>query len=136
MDIREIKFRINGDERGSLVAIENFKDIPFEIKRVYYIFDTDNHVTRGKHAHKDLEQVIIAVSGSCKLKLTDGEHEQEFLLNQRDSGVYIGRMVWREMSEFSSDCVLLVLASDYYSENEYIRDYSKFIGLKLNQIIE
>ena len=129
MDVREINFRVNGDERGSLIAIESQKNIPFEIKRVYYIFDTKSFVTRGKHAHKDLEQVMIAVSGSCKLKLTDSKKEREFLLNKRDLGIYIGRMIWREMSEFSSDCVLLVLASDYYSEDEYTRDYDEFIEL-------
>ena len=129
MDVREINFRVNGDERGSLIAVESQKSIPFEIKRVYYIFDTKSFVTRGKHAHKDLEQVMIAVSGGCKLKLTDGKKEQEFLLNKRDLGIYIGRMIWREMSEFSSDCVLLVLASNYYSEDEYTRNYDEFIKL-------
>ena len=122
-----INFHIIGDKRGSLVAIEQFKDIPFEIKRVYYIWGTEKEFIRGKHAHTQLEQVLICVSGSCKIRLDNGKEKQIVELKDKNQGLLIGTMIWREMFDFSEDCVLLVLASEYYYEKEYIRDYNEFL---------
>ncbi|WHP04863.1 MULTISPECIES: sugar 3,4-ketoisomerase [Acinetobacter] len=121
-----ISFDVRGDERGSLVAIENLKNIPFEIKRIYYIFDTKKKVRRGFHAHKILKQVLICVSGSCQILLDDGKSKQTIFLNTPQEGLYIEGLVWREMFNFSIDCVLLVLADDVYNETDYIRDYENF----------
>ena len=128
MEIKFIDFDIKGDERGKLIAIEQFKDIPFEIKRVYYIFDTKSGVRRGYHAHKNLEQVAICVSGSCKFVLDNGkERVENIILDSTNKGLFIGKMIWREMYDFSDDCVLLLLASEYYDENDYIRNYEEFL---------
>ncbi len=122
-----IDFIIHGDERGSLIAIENNKNIPFEVKRVYYIFDTKENVRRGFHAHKNLKQVLICVKGSCKIHLDNGKGEtSEVSLDKPDQGLLIQSNLWREMYDFSSDAVLLVLASEYYIESDYIRDYEAF----------
>ncbi|MDJ0625423.1 MAG: FdtA/QdtA family cupin domain-containing protein [Candidatus Caenarcaniphilales bacterium] len=121
-----IDFTVKGDQRGSLVAIENFKDIPFEIKRVYYVFGTKLNLKRGKHAHSKLQQVLICVSGTCKIELDDGKEKIITNLNKPSLGLYIGSLIWREIFDFSPECVLLVLASDIYDEDEYIRDYSRF----------
>ena len=115
-----------GDERGKLVSIEANKNISFDIKRVYYIFDTLPDQERGKHAHKNLEQLIIAIDGACQFVLDDGKNRETVWLNRPDVGLYIGKNIWREMRHFSYGCKLMVLASDYYNEDEYIRDYSVF----------
>jgi len=125
--IQLINFNQLGDDRGSLVALESTKNIPFDIKRIYYIFDTKADVSRGFHAHKALQQVAICLKGSCKFMLTDGKVREEVVLNNPATGLVIGNMMWREMHEFSEDCVLLVLASEYYDEQDYIRDYSRFL---------
>lgn len=122
-----IDFKEIGDSRGSLVAIEGSKNVPFEIKRIYYIFNTHSDVVRGRHAHKKLKQVLICLSGSCMLRIDNGFRKEEILLNDRTKGIYIGPMIWRELYSFSSDCVLLVLASDHYNESDYIREYSTFL---------
>ncbi len=122
-----INFHIKGDERGSLVAIEQLKDIPFEIKRVYYIWGTEKEFLRGKHAHTELEQILICVSGSCKIRLDNGKEKQIVELKDKNQGLFIGQMIWREMFDFSDNCVLVVLASEYYDEKEYIRDYNEFL---------
>lgn len=122
-----IDFNIKGDERGSLVAFEENHNVPFDIKRVYYIFDTKLGVKRGNHAHTTLKQVLICTSGSCKILVENDSGRKEFYLDKPDEGLYIGGLVWREMYDFSPDCVLLVLASEYYDEGEYIRDYDKFL---------
>ena len=128
MKIEFIDFEIKGDERGSLIAIEEFKNIPFEIKRVYYIFNTKPNVRRGFHAHKNLKQVAICVKGSCKFLLDDGkERIDEIVLNKPNKGLLIEEMIWREMYDFSEDCVLLILASEFYDESDYIRDYEEFL---------
>lgn len=135
MEIKFINFDIKGDERGSLIAIEGLKDIPFEIKRVYYILDTKNEIRRGYHAHKNLQQVAICVNGSCKFLLDDGkERVEDIILDSPNKGLFIDKMIWREMYDFSEDCVLLVLASDYYDEGDYIRDYEEFLRIsKVNK---
>ena len=121
-----IHFNPLGDERGSLIAIEAEKSVPFPIRRVYYIFATKEGVERGFHAHKALNQVAVAVSGSCEMVLDDGECETSVLLDSALKGVLIGPGVWRVMRNFSSDCVLLVLADQHYDEADYIRDYEEF----------
>jgi len=124
-----INFHIKGDNRGSLIAIEEGYNAPFEIKRVYYIFDTKESVTRGYHAHKNLKQIAIAVKGSCTFVLDDGKTKQEVNLNSPTKGLLLEGLIWREMKDFSSDCVLVVLASEHYDENDYIRDYNTFLKM-------
>lgn len=115
------------DERGLLVAIEGGRDIPFPIARVYYILGSDR-VARGFHAHRELEQVAVSVSGSCRMVLDDGTQRSEVLLDRPDRGIHIGRMIWHEMHDFSADSVLLVLASAAHDEADYIRDYPAFLS--------
>ena len=129
MDYKKLDFITKGDENGLLIALEENKNIPFEIKRVYYIFDTKEGVKRGFHAHKNLEQVLVCVNGSCEILLDDGKEKSITKLENRNEGLFIEKMVWREMFNFSADCVLMVLASDYYFEDDYIRDYQKFLNL-------
>ena len=130
MRYKLLKFKIMGDERGSLISLEQQKNIPFIVKRVYYIFGTKKNVVRGKHAHTNLQQVAICVSGSCKFLLDDGKIKKTILLDSPDKGLYIGKNIWRQMSNFSKDCVLMVLANQYYNEKEYIRDYNEFLKIK------
>jgi len=127
-----IDFKTLGDERGSLIAIEQGYNTPFEIKRVYYIFDTKEDVRRGYHAHIDLKQLAICIKGSCTFVLDDGEVKNELTLSSPNTGLLIEGLLWREMYNFSDDCVLLVLASEHYDESDYIRDYDKFIEVVKN----
>ncbi|MEY8767060.1 sugar 3,4-ketoisomerase [Francisella philomiragia] len=129
---RLLDFVVFGDDRGSLVSLEENKNIPFEIKRVYYIFGTKCDVRRGFHAHKNLSQVLICVSGRCKILVDDGCSKKNILLDSPDKGLMISGLVWREMFDFSSDCVLMVIASDFYDENDYIRDYDDFLSEVMN----
>lgn len=126
-------FYTNGDERGQLIALEENVNIPFDIKRVYYMFDTTFGVIRGKHAHKSLEQILICTSGSCKILLDDGKDKQIVELNKPYEGLYISNAIWREMYDFSSNAVLMVLASNYYDESDYIRDYNEFLSYVENK---
>ena len=116
-----------GDERGSLIAIEKGNNSPFEIKRVYYIFNTQDGVVRGLHAHINLKQIAIAVSGSCTFIIDDGEKREDIKLSSPNQGLYIDGLIWREMKDFSNDCVLVVLAIENYDENDYIRNYDDFL---------
>ena len=125
--MRIIKFQTHGDEKGTLVAVEECKDIPFQIKRVYYMYNTGRDVSRGCHAHKSLQQVLICVHGSCKVRLDDGNERKVVSLDQPDKGLYISNAIWREMFDFSPDAVLMVLASEPYRELDYIRDYAEFL---------
>jgi len=127
MNIKFLEFCTRGDENGSLIALEQNINIPFEIKRVYYIFDTKNDFIRGKHAHPNLEQVLVAVNGCCTIMVDDGKEKQEINLNSRCQGLYLGRNIWREMYNFSDDCVLMVLASELYDKDEYVFDYGEFL---------
>ncbi|TFB27504.1 WxcM-like domain-containing protein [Lelliottia nimipressuralis] len=127
MKINFIPLQKHGDDRGSLVALEEENNIPFSIKRVYYIFDTKDGVRRGFHAHKKLKQVAIAVKGSCRFLLDDGAERIEVVLDNPAQGLLIESCIWREMYDFSSDCVLMVLADCHYDENDYIRDYDDFL---------
>ena len=124
---KTLTFPIIGDNRGSLIALETFQNIPFDIKRVYYIFDTSSGVSRGFHAHRDLKQILICVKGSCRILLDDGKHKKSIILDNPQTGLLIEDLVWREMHDFSEDCVLLVLASEYYDESDYIRNYDNFL---------
>lgn len=127
MNYRLIEMPVHGDKRGKLVALEAKQDIPFDIKRVYYMFDTLPNESRGFHAHSKLEQVIIAMDGVCRFILDDGEKRESVLLNRPDVGLYIGPGMWGEMHDFSYGCKLVVLASEHYDENEYIRNYDDFL---------
>ena len=115
------------DPRGNLTFIEQEHHVPFEIKRVYYLYDVPGGETRGGHAHKQLQQFVVAASGSFDVLLDDGRNQERYHLNRSYYGLYIPRMVWRELDNFSSGSVCLVLASEYYDENDYIRDYAVFM---------
>ncbi len=116
-----------GDERGKLVVIEGAQAIPFDIKRVFYIYDSDSTVVRGQHANRESEFVLINVAGHSKVRITDGKEEFVVSLDKPMMGVYIPKMIWKDMYEFSPDSVLLVLASTHYNADEYIRDYDEFV---------
>lgn len=129
MEVKMYQFPPHGDDRGQLIAIEEGKDLPFDVKRVYYIYDTLPGVRRGFHAHRCLQQILICVSGSCRIHLDNGHDTAEVLLDKPSEGLYIANDMWREMYDFSPDAVLLVLASEYYDEADYIRNYEDFIKL-------
>ncbi len=122
-----IDFQELGDQRGQLIALEAQKNIPFEIKRVYYILETKAGVARGFHAHKELTQVAVCLKGSCRIILDNGSIKEDILMNSPMQGILIESMVWHEMYAFSEDCVFLVLASELYEESDYIRDYEVFL---------
>ena len=129
MQDKIINFKVMGDERGSLIAFEENHNVPFDIKRVYYIFDTKEGVERGFHAHINLKQIAIAVKGSCTFILDNGKTREEIKLDNQNQGLLIEGFIWREMKDFSPDCILVVLASEYYNESDYIRDYDKFLEI-------
>ena len=125
--IKTINFQPLGDERGSLVALEGNKSVPFDIKRVYYIFGTKEGISRGFHAHRNLKQVAVCVIGSCRFILDNGNQRDEVVLDKSTTGLLIDNLIWREIYDFSPDCVLMVLANEHYNESDYIRDYQSFI---------
>jgi dTDP-4-dehydrorhamnose 3,5-epimerase-like enzyme len=127
MDFKLIQLQSHGDDRGSLVSLEAQKNIPFAIKRVYYLFNTEDKVSRGFHAHKKLKQVAIVLKGSCRFLLDDGKERIEILLDNPAQGLLIESFVWREIYDFSEDCVLMVLADSFYDESDYIREYDEFL---------
>ena len=122
-----LRFGDLGDERGKLVVIEGAQAIPFEIKRVFYIYDSDATVVRGQHANRESEFVLINVAGKSRVRITDGVEEFIAELDRPMTGIYIPRMIWKDMYDFSPDSVLLVLASTHYDGNEYIRDYQEYL---------
>ena len=132
MQVIKYVFQPHGDERGQLIALEEFKDIPFRIKRVYYMYDTADGVTRGYHAHKGLQQILICIYGSCKIRLDNGKEKKVVPLEKPYEGLYVANNMWREMFDFSSDAVLMVLASEVYDENDYIRNYDEFLNYVKN----
>ena len=132
MDIKLIQLQSHGDDRGSLVSLEEQKNIPFPIKRVYYMFDTKDKVRRGFHAHKQLKQLAIVLKGSCRFLLDDGKEKIEVLLDNPAQGLFIESFVWREMFDFTDDCVLMVLADAFYDESDYVRDYEEFTNMVKN----
>lgn len=127
MDIRMVSFHKMQNDTGTLAFLESQRDVPFEIKRVYYIFDVKPGARRGFHAHKKLKQVLLCISGSCKILLDDGNEKRTVILDDPTEGLLIEGTIWREMYDFSADTVLLVFASEYYDENDYIRNYDDFI---------
>lgn len=128
--VRMLEFSQKGDERGHLVIVEGMKDIPFEIKRIFYIYGSDQEVVRGQHANKESKFVLINVSGQSKVKVKDGKgNEAIFSLNRPHTGIYLPQMVWKDMYDFSEDSVLLCLASEHYNAAEYIRDYNEFVKI-------
>ena len=122
-----LQFADLGDERGKLVVIEGARNIPFQIKRVFYIYGSDDTVVRGQHANRESEFVLINVAGESKVRITDGKEEYIVELNRPMMGVYIPRMIWKDMYDFSADSVLLVLASTYYDDSEYIRNFEDYL---------
>lgn len=124
-----VPLAVKGDERGRLVAIEGRHDVPFNIARIYYVFATNPGVFRGLHAHRRLTQLAVAVSGSCAMVLDDGSTQATVRLDDPSVGLLIGPMIWHEMSDFTPDAVLLVLADAPYDEADYIRDYDRFLEL-------
>jgi WxcM-like, C-terminal. len=122
-----LQFADLGDDRGKLVVIEGNQAVPFEIKRVFYIYESDSTVVRGQHANRESEFVLINVAGNSKVRITDGHEEIIVELNRPMMGVYIPKMIWKDMYDFSSDSVLLVLASTHYNGTEYIRDYDAYL---------
>lgn len=133
MGLREkcqiLQFADLGDERGKLVVVEGGQAIPFDIKRVFYIYESDSTVVRGQHANRESEFVLINVAGKSKVRITDGTEEFIVELNKPMMGVYIPKMIWKDMYDFSSDSVLLVLASTHYDGKEYIRNYDDYLKI-------
>lgn len=115
------------DPRGNLSFVESNRHIPFEIKRIYYLYDVPGGESRGGHAHKQLQQLIIAINGSFDVLLDDGRNKKKVTLNRSYQGLYVSTMVWRELNNFSSGSVCVVLASELYSEDDYYRDYDEFV---------
>ena len=125
-NVELVRFPVHGDKRGSLIALEGGQDVPFEIRRVYYIYGTEQNIPRGFHAHRTLEQMLVAFSGSVTIHVEYRGNKEQILLDSPDKGLLLKGLVWREMHNFSEDCVLVTLASDHYDESDYIRDYQEF----------
>ena len=122
-----LDFKTLGDERGQLVALEANREVPFDIKRAFYIFGTQPDVPRGNHSHYKTKQFLVSVAGSCKVTLDDGKIKQTFDLDKPNIGLFQDALIWGIMHEFSPDCVLMVLADDYYDASDYITNYDKFL---------
>jgi dTDP-4-dehydrorhamnose 3,5-epimerase-like enzyme len=134
--VKVLEFPQRGDERGHLVIAEGGTDVPFNIKRVFYIYGSDADVVRGQHANRQTEFVLINVAGTSKVKVRDGEGNEEiFCLDRPNTGIYLPTMVWKDMYDFSEDSVLLVLASEHYDPEEYIRNYEDFINEIANTLV-
>jgi dTDP-4-dehydrorhamnose 3,5-epimerase-like enzyme len=121
------EFKVLGDHRGQLIALEANKQVPFEIKRVFYIYGTQKEVDRGNHSHYKTKQLLVAVNGHCKVTFDDGSDKETFTLDRPELGLFQDALIWGTMHDFSEDCVLMVLADEYYDENDYIRDYDHFL---------
>lgn len=126
-EVKMLEFPQKGDERGHLVIVEGMKDVPFDIKRIFYIYGSDKEVVRGQHANLKSQFVLVNVAGKSKVRVKDGlGNEAIFSLNRAHTGIYLPEMVWKDMYDFSEDSVLLVLSSEHYDPDEYIRDYDTF----------
>ena len=121
------EFKVLGDHRGQLVALEANRQIPFDVKRVFYIYGTQEGIPRGNHSHYKTKQFLVAVNGSCKVTLDNGKEKETFDLNKPNLGLFQDALIWGTMHDFSSDCVLMVLADEYYDASDYITDYDKFL---------
>lgn len=120
----------HSDRKGNLTVVENGKTLPFDVKRAYYLYDVPGGESRGAHAHRELEQLIVAASGSFTVTLDDGRDKRTYFLNRPYQGLYVKSGMWRDLSDFSSGAVALVLASDVYKEEDYIRDYQDFLQFR------
>lgn len=123
------EFNVLGDHRGQLIALEENKQIPFDIKRVFYIYGTQDGILRGNHSHYKTKQFLVAVNGNCKVTLDNGKIKETFDLNKPNLGLFQDALIWGCMHDFSSDCVLMVLANEYYDANDYITSYDKFLEM-------
>ena len=121
------EFKVLGDHRGQLVALEANRQIPFDVKRVFYIYGTQEGVPRGNHSHYKTKQFLVAVNGSCKVTLDNGKTKETFDLNKPNLGLFQDALIWGSMHDFSSDCVLMVLADEYYDASDYITNYDTFL---------
>ena len=129
-EVRMLEFPQKGDERGHLVIVEGMKDVPFDIKRIFYIYGSDKDVVRGQHANLKSQFVLVNVAGKSKVRVKDGlGNEAVFSLNRAHTGIYLPEMVWKDMYDFSEDSVLLVLSSEHYDPEEYIRDDDTFVKM-------
>lgn len=117
-------------EQGNITVVENKDTVPFDVKRIYYLYDIPGGESRGAHAHKELEQLIVAASGSFRVTLDDGKVKRSFILNRPYQGLYVKPGIWRDLDDFSSGSVCMVLASEVYQKEDYIRDYEKFIEFR------
>ena len=124
-----INFKVMGDERGSLIAFEENQNVPFDIKRVFYIYGTQENISRGNHSHYKTKQLLVAVHGGCKVTLDDGNKKKTYTLNKANVGLLQKAMIWGTMHDFTEDCILMVFADTYYDESDYIRDYDKFLEI-------
>ena len=122
-----LNFKVLGDHRGKLIALEENSEIPFNFKRVFYIYGTQENISRGEHSHYQTQQLLICVSGSCKVTLNDGKKKTTYTLNTPEIGLLQDKLIWGTMHDFTKDCVLMVLADSCYDEADYIRDYTKFL---------
>jgi len=122
--------RHHSDRKGNLSVVENGKTLPFDVKRVYYLYDVPGGENRGSHAHRKLEQLIVAASGSFRVTLDDGNVKRSFVLNRPYQGLYVKPGMWRDLEDFSSGAVCLVLASEMYNPDDYIRDYDVFLRFR------
>ena len=128
--VHMLDFPQKGDDRGHMVIVEGMNDIPFDIKRIFYIYGSDSNVVRGQHANRRSEFVLINVAGTSKVKVKDGKgNEVVYSLNRPHTGIYLPRMIWKDMYDFSEDSVLLCLASTHYDASEYIRNYDEFVKI-------
>jgi hypothetical protein len=129
-DCKLIQLSKINNRAGNITIVENNKDIPFDVKRIYYLYDIPSNESRGGHGHKALFQLVVGASGSFNINLNDGTNEKSIFLNRPDLGLLIVPGIWRDLSDFSSGSVCLVFASDFYSESDYVRDYNEFLKLK------
>ena len=127
MQSKIINFKVMGDERGSLIAFEENMNVPFDIKRVFYIYGTQEDIPRGQHSHHKTKQLLVAVNGGCKVTLDDGKEKKTYILNKPNVGLFQDSLVWGTMHDFSEDCILMVFADTYYDESDYIREYDEFL---------
>lgn len=127
MKVNMIQFQTHGDYRGELISLEENRNIPFEVKRVYFMYDTKPGVHRGFHAHKALKQILFCPCGACTVMLDSGKEREYIRLDKPTEGIVVEAGIWREMFDFTENAVLMVLASDYYDESDYIRNYDEFI---------
>ncbi len=124
-----LNFKVMGDERGSLIAFEENQNVPFDIKRVFYIYGTQTHISRGNHSHYKTKQLLVVVHGGCKVTLDDGKEKKTYTLNKPNVGLFQDALIWGTMHDFTEDCILMVFADTYYDESDYIRNYDNFLEI-------